>query len=226
MEHPELIVVQRSKRSHENLYRVMIGFVMGLLFMWFYGIIARAEQPNVLIIYPEDYYIAADILEQQRVEVGKGPEYKEPEFIYSEKVPLKREVQEYIWNKCKEATDDYVEYYYFMLGAIELESTFRANVTHNNGDGSIDRGLCQINSKNIKKMKSQGLINCTDDLFDIYKNIDCGFAIMNPFIETFGVTEAAYYGYNTGVEKKNGSNKNSRAVMRNMAAWKDILQEV
>ena len=140
----------------------------------------------------------------------------------SELVPLDVEVQEYIWTRCKKATGDYKNYYAFMLGAIELESSFKRTAVHHNNNGTVDRGLCQINSCNIKECKRAGLITCADDLFDIYKNIDCGFHEMNDCIDKHGVCEDAYYAYNTG-KSHGGSNKASRIVMKNMAKWSAVL---
>lgn len=137
-------------------------------------------------------------------------------------VPLDVEVQEYIWNHCKKVTGDYKNYYSFILGAIQLESEFKRTAIHHNKNGTTDRGLMQINSCNIKECKRAGLITCTDDLWDIYKNIDCGFHEMNEYVRKFGVCESAYYAYNTG-RTKGGSNKNSRVVMSNMARWNAIL---
>ena len=140
----------------------------------------------------------------------------------SNAVRLPVEVQEYIWNKCKKVTGDYKNYYAFILGAIELESDFKRTAIHYNDNGSVDRGLMQINSCNIKSCKRAGLISCTDDLWDIYKNIDCGFHEMNDYVKKFGVCESAYYAYNTG-RQNGGSNKNSRVVMQNMSKWNTIL---
>lgn len=137
-------------------------------------------------------------------------------------VPLAVEVQEYIWNHCKKVTGDYKNYYAFILGAIQLESEFKRTAIHHNKNGTTDRGLMQINSCNIKECKRAGLITCTDDLWDIYKNIDCGFHEMNEYIKKFGVCESAYYAYNTG-RTRGGSNKNSRVVMNNMAHWNTVL---
>lgn len=140
----------------------------------------------------------------------------------SSAVPLDVEVQEYIWNHCKRVTGDYKNYYAFILGAIQLESEFKRTAIHHNKNGTTDRGLMQINSCNIKSCKNAGLISCTDDLWDIYKNIDCGFHEMNDYVRKFGVCESAYYAYNTG-RTSGGSNKNSRIVMNNMARWNAIL---
>lgn len=140
----------------------------------------------------------------------------------SSAVPLDVEVQEYIWNHCKRVTGDYKNYYAFILGAIQLESEFKRTAIHHNKNGTTDRGLMQINSCNIKSCKNAGLISCTDDLWDIYKNIDCGFHEMNEYIKKFGVCESAYYAYNTG-RTKGGSNENSRVVMNNMSYWNAVL---
>lgn len=140
----------------------------------------------------------------------------------SSAVPLDVEVQEYIWNHCKRVTGDYKNYYAFILGAIQLESEFKRTAIHHNKNGTTDRGLMQINSCNIKSCKNAGLISCTDDLWNIYKNIDCGFHEMNDYVRKFGVCESAYYAYNTG-RTSGGSNKNSKVVMSNMARWNAIL---
>ena len=130
----------------------------------------------------------------------------------SEAVPLPIELQEYLWTKAKKATGDYKNYYAFLLGVMEHESSFRAKATHYNKNGSTDRGIMQINSSNIGKMKRAGFISSADDLYNAYKCIDCGVHMLNNYISQFGVSESAYYAYNTGRERK-GSNKNSRIVM-------------
>ena len=140
----------------------------------------------------------------------------------SDAVPLPVELQEYLWTKAKKATGDYKNYYAFLLGVMEHESSFRAGATHYNSNGSTDRGIMQINSSNIGKMKRAGLIGSAQDLYDAYKCIDCGTHMLNNYISMFGVSESAYYAYNTGRERQ-GSNKNSRIVMKYMAKWNSIL---
>ena len=137
-------------------------------------------------------------------------------------MPLSTELQEYIWTRCKKATTDYENYYAFILGCIQHESTFRAKATHHNSNGSVDRGIMQINSSNIGKMRRAGLIASAEDLFDPFVCVDCGLWLMNQYIDRFGVSESAYYAYNTGRETE-GSNKNSRKVMQYMAEWKTLL---
>ena len=217
----EYVAVKHSKRSHEGFCHILIGFIMGLFVMGGLALVAKADEQPIAVIYTDEY------LAKHPVEIGIAPGENAvvddtEAFPYSEEVPLSPAIQEYIWLKCKAATKDYMNYYYFMLGAIELESQFKSGAVHYNTNGSVDRGLCQINSCNVKKMKRLGLINSTDDLFDIYANINCGFALMDEYIGMFGVSEAAYYAYNTG-KKKSGSNRNSRTVMSNMSKWRSVL---
>lgn len=140
----------------------------------------------------------------------------------SDKVPLPVELQEYLWTKCKKATGDYKNYYAFCLGVMEHESSFRPSATHHNSNGSTDRGIMQINSSNIGKMRRAGFISSAEDLYNAYKCIDCGVHMLNNYISQFGVSESAYYAYNTGRERK-GSNKNSRIVMGYMSKWNTII---
>ena len=236
IEHPEYIAVIRCKRKSHKISTICLLLLVIAVWSAIFSFKAKAD---VNIVYPDNYQFNVNTNEQVTVEVGKSPEdtlreigeqtnplyivkAAEVQFKYSEQVPLSPAVQEFIWTKCKAATRDYVNYYYFMLGAIQVESAFKSKAVHYNSNGSVDRGLCQINSCNVKRMKNLGLINSSDDLFDIYKNIDCGFEMMNKYINMFGVSESAYYAYNTGREKS-GSNANSRAVMRYMSEWQSIL---
>lgn len=231
IEHPEYIQRFYSKKKNNSLcYHIGIAMLFCIAFLVAISISSRADE-NINIIYPENY--VKDIttnIETENVANGvvsnttnTGTETSTTSgFIYSSDVPLSADVQEYIWNKCKASASDYRNYYYFMLGAIQLESSFKSKAIHYNKNGTVDRGLCQINSCNIKKMKKLGLIGSSDDLFNVYKNIDCGFAMMNKYINMFGVSESAYYAYNTGREK-HGSNSNSRLVMKYMSQWKGKL---
>ena len=75
---------------------------------------------------------------------------KEETFIPVAEIPLEREYQEHIKNKCKDYGVD--EAYVYAL--IESESTFRKGVI---GDGGESVGLCQIKSCNWKEMSEMGL---------------------------------------------------------------------
>ena len=225
LQHPEYI--QKPHKQRDSLrFGIGMAMLIGVAFASNTAVYADTETSIVYAptikgaveigISPDSVAIKVDSKQSEAAET------KTSDFVFSASVPLTAEVQEYIWNKCKAATSDYVNYYYFMLGAIQVESSFKSKAIHYNSNGSVDRGLCQINSCNVKKMKNLGLINSTDDLFDIHKNIDCGFEMMNKYINMFGVSEAAYYAYNTGREKS-GSNANSRTVMKYMSEWQSVL---
>ena len=72
------------------------------------------------------------------------------EFIPIAEIPLEREYQEHIRNKCK----DYLVSEAYVYALIESESSFRKGVV---GDGGKSVGLCQIKSCNWEEMESMGL---------------------------------------------------------------------
>ena len=226
---------------HEKLYirlliTVEILWIMLLICLLIAGIqviTARADEPKQII--NGEYVIAEIHTQDNAIDITEAPpidRLSEVLDVYvpdsdddcpvNETVPLDIELQEYIWTRCKKATTDYENYYAFILGCIQHESTFRAKATHHNSNGTTDRGIMQINSCNIGKMRRAGLIASAEDLFDPYKCIDCGFWLMNQYIDKFGVTEDAYYAYNTGKER-GGSNRNSRKVMGYMSEWNAVL---
>lgn len=222
------------KRMTKFMIAVVIGWITLLFFMFVALVqVARADAPKQII---NGEYIICEINTQDNaVEINEAPpinRLSEALDVYvpdsdddcpvNENVPMETELQEYIWTRCKKATADYENYYSFILGCIQLESTFKASATHKNKNGSIDRGIMQINSSNIGKMKRVGLISSAEDLFDPFICVDCGLWLMNQYIDKFGVTEDAYYAYNTGRER-GGSNKNSRKVMRYMSEWNSLL---
>lgn len=140
-------------------------------------------------------------------------------FVYHKEIPMDRELQEHLWKQCRMWDVDYG----LALGSIELESHFTPDITSKvNDNGTVDIGICQINSGNIEKLKRLGLIQKREDLLDPYKNIECGMFILGMCVEEFGNTEQAYYYYNTG-KKRFGSNEASRIVWRNTQEWHKIL---
>lgn len=232
---------------HEKLYirlliTIEIIWIMLLTCLLIAGIqviTARADEPRQII--NGEYVIAEIHTQDNAIDITEAPPIQhisnalntldalevyvpdsDDDCPVNDAVPLDVELQEYIWTRCKKATSDYEDYYAFILGCIQHESTFRARATHHNSNGSVDRGIMQINSSNLSKMKRAGLIAGAEDLFDPFKCIDCGLWLMNQYIDKFGVSESAYYAYNTGREKE-GSNKNSRKVMQYMAEWQSVL---
>lgn len=143
-------------------------------------------------------------------------------FVYHKEIPMDRELQEHLWKQCRMWEVDYG----LALGSIELESQFTPDaVSEVNNNGTIDIGICQVNSRNVEKLQRLGFIEKQDDLLDPYKNIECGMFILGMCVEEFGNTEQAYYYYNTG-KKRFGSNKASQTVWRNTQKWHRLLAEI
>lgn len=141
-------------------------------------------------------------------------------FVYRKEIPLTKELQEHLWIECGKYGIDYS----LALGSIQLESCFDEKAKHENDNGTTDRGLCQVNSCNVKRLKELGYITCKEDLMDPYKNIECGMYLLGICVEKFGNTEAAYYYYNTGKARK-GSNSASRTVWEYTQEWRKLLGE-
>lgn len=142
------------------------------------------------------------------------------DFIYHKEIPMERELQEHLWTQCKMWGVDYG----LALGSIEQESHFKIDaVSGVNNNGTIDIGICQVNSRNVDRLKRLGMIEKQEDLLDPYKNIECGMFILGVCVEEFGNTEQAYYYYNTG-KKRFGSNKSSRKVWEYTQKWHRLLE--
>lgn len=181
-----------------------------------------------LTTYAETITVGIDP-EGNNVQIGVEP--KDPlnietkansddDFIYYDCIPLPEEVQHYIWNSCKNINLDYC----YALAIMEQESTFRQYAKHSNNNGSIDKGLWQINSSNISALKKAGVIESTDDLFDVYKCTDAAMWELAPLVAKYGNSEQLYAAYNTG--KSNiKSNRNSRKVMTYWSEWKNRLNK-
>lgn len=58
------------------------------------------------------------------------------------------------------------------------ESRFQTDAVHINQNGSIDRGLCQINDACFDFLYNKGVLNSKEELFNPYINIDCYIALM------------------------------------------------
>ncbi len=85
-------------------------------------------------------------------------------------IPLNKDLQKYIYKKCKETGFTYET----VLAMIKLESNYNPKAINKNTNGTVDKGLCQINSSWNKELKKIGIT----DLFDPYQNIDAAFYIL------------------------------------------------
>ena len=143
--------------------------------------------------------------------------------------------QKYLWKKCCQIysdLDDQQKLYAFVLGLMQRESAIGTyhNKSHWNSNGTRDLGIMQVNSSNWGKLKKAGIISsydpynltCDELQYNDYIGMDAGFYMLTPLIVKYGVSEDAYYAYNTG-KSHGGSNENSRIVWKYYKEWYDRL---
>ncbi|HHU55928.1 MAG TPA: lytic transglycosylase domain-containing protein, partial [Acholeplasmataceae bacterium] len=92
---------------------------------------------------------------------------KSEEVMPNYDVPLDKEIQQYLYSKCKE----YEIEYELALAIIQVESNFKPNAVNVNSNNTKDVGLFQINSFNHKWLSEELGIT---DFADPYQNIDAG----------------------------------------------------
>lgn len=94
-----------------------------------------------------------------------------------------------------------------LLKAIaKTESGFNPNaVNGSNSNGSIDRGLMQINSIHIPAIKKKGLD--IDDLFNPEVSIELGAKVLKSCIDKWGFNWKSLNCYNGRIANNNYSNK-------------------
>lgn len=134
------------------------------------------------------------------------------------------DLQRHIWKLATDHNMSYEEtnlYYAAMIGLAEAEGSFKATAYGTNTDGSVDRGMFQINSCNVSKMRRAGLISTYQDLYDPYKCADCADYIFYDCWIRGGYSEGTYGRYLYGGAHKN--NKYTARVWAIMEKWRTTL---
>ena len=182
---------------------------------------------NIYYIY--SYYIGGD----EEYQTYLAEEAKKDHTPYNTELAetwgFSYNLQKYLWDSvCNYTTDDNTrqKYYCFILGVIQQESTFGKRVSNYNSNGTRDLGIMQVNSSNWSKLKKCGIISSyslydltCDELLDPYTGIKAGMYFLNQYVNNYGISEAAYYQYNTGKKNSSGSNGNSRKVYNYYKTW-------
>jgi len=104
------------------------------------------------------------------------------------------EYKKYAYQKCKENN---LSYEMFLAVAFN-ESRFTANAVHINKNGTVDRGLCQINDSCIPFLQNKNALTDKDDLFNPYINIDCYIALMKYHMDFTKNEDLALLRYQVG----------------------------
>ena len=160
------------------------------------------------IVYTEDLEIDKSIVLE--VEMS-NKEMLESEFHYVKDIPLPEKQQEFLYNECQKNDLDYI----LALSVIGTESDFNPNIEHLNNNGTIDYGLFQINSCNLKEFRKN--LNISGSNTDPYNNIKMGVyelsRLNNMYSNLKGnetkYEEAVLSSYNKGV---GGYRKNGKAT--------------
>ena len=87
---------------------------------------------------------------------------------------LPQDIKQYAFEKCSRRG---ISYSLFLAIAYN-ESRFQPDAVNINKNGTVDRGMCQINDSCHKFLQSKGIFQTTDQLFNVYINIDCFIALM------------------------------------------------
>lgn len=173
-------------------------------------------------------FFVAWMMTEAETLIGKAPDSdKYKVIIVDVRRPVNEELngymtedlQEYIWNLCarRYTGKQLKEYYSCMIGLAQGESEFNPKATNYHGD-SCDRGLYQINSKNVSRLKKAGLITSAEDLYDPYASARCGEYIFWEGYKEKGYSEQSYTRYLYG-DKKERSNRYTKRVWGMMQGW-------
>lgn len=139
------------------------------------------------------------------------------------------DLQKYLWSAVCSYTEDKAkreQYYCYLLAVMQHESSLGNDKSNYNTNGTRDLGIMQINSSNWKDLKDAGIITtysksnltCDELQYNDYTGINAGMYYLNNYVDEYGISEKAYFKYNTG--KSSGeSNKNTRKVWKYYQSW-------
>lgn len=115
-------------------------------------------------IITENLVLEEPVLEEPTVEEFAAEEPVEKGFTYNTSIPMPKEHQEYLYNKCKERGLDYLK----TLAIISLESNFNNSTV----SGTNDYGYMQINKANHNHLSKT--LGTGNNPKDPYVNINWG----------------------------------------------------
>lgn len=105
------------------------------------------------------------------------------DFVYSEEIPLSKDLQKFIYKQCKEQKLEY----HVVLALIRRESNFNASAIGYNSNGTRDNGLMQINDCNKTWLYNKLGI---DNLLDPQQNVIAGTTMLGEYAAKYGMYNA------------------------------------
>jgi soluble lytic murein transglycosylase-like protein len=142
-------------------------------------------------------------------------------FVYSDKIPMSYELQEYTYQKCEERGLEYE----LVLAVIWRESRFDAGAVNVNRNGTQDSGIMQINDVNRAWLSERWGI---EDLMDPYQNIDAGTAMLGGLTDKYGAHRAmlAYQYGEAGMARKLANGVTTSAAIEKAYKQREVYKEL
>jgi soluble lytic murein transglycosylase-like protein len=142
-------------------------------------------------------------------------------FVYSDKIPMSYELQEYTYQKCEERGLEYE----LVLAVIWRESRFDASAVNVNKNGTQDSGIMQINDVNKAWLSERWGI---EDLMNPYQNIDAGTAMLGGLTDKYGAHRAmlAYQYGEAGMARKLASGVTTSAAIEKAYKQREVYKEL
>jgi soluble lytic murein transglycosylase-like protein len=141
-------------------------------------------------------------------------------FVYSDKIPMSYELQEYTYQKCEERGLEYE----LVLAVIWRESRFDAGAVNVNKNGTQDSGIMQINDVNRAWLSERGI----EDLMDPYQNIDAGTAMLGGLTDKYGAHMAmlAYQYGEAGMARKLANGVTTSTAIEKAYKQREVYKEL
>lgn len=220
---------QKTKERQMTLKRIILGLIVFIIFTATgVYIVNNNLQNNNIILTNNNECDTINIAEEENIyEPIKTtiPEIEltlEEEIIPEYNIPLDKDIQKYLYSKCKE----YNISYELALSVIKVESNFDINSVHKNSNKTQDVGLFQINQINHKWLSEK--LGITDFL-DPYQNIDAGVYMLSDLMKKYENEHLVLMAYNMGVSQAKklvsrgiNSSRYSRKVIEIREGFKNI----
>jgi len=182
------------------LRRIIFGLIVFIIFTATGVYIANSNLQNDNIILTNNNECdTINIAEEENIYEPVKTTIPEIEFTLEEEeeiipeydIPLDKDIQKYLYDKCKE----YNVPYDLALGVIKVESNFNPSLIHKNSNGSRDYGLFQINTINHQWLSEE--LGITDFL-NPYQNIDAGVYMLSQLLKKYDDEHIVLMSYNMG----------------------------